>query len=146
VEPDSSRALSALWTPGFDPGTTATVSAPVAGLTGTLGTGTFEITGFAPDTVAAAVKTDGPTFFVLSQNWHPYWQVEVNGAPAEVVRADYALMGVALPTAGDHQVVFRYRSPSVARGAAIAKIAWGLVIVLSLVSVGLTFRRRNVVA
>jgi hypothetical protein len=146
VEPDSNKALSALWTPGFDPGTTATVSAPVPGLSGTLGTGTFEITGFAPDTVAASVKTDGPTFFVLSQNWHPYWQVEVDGAPAEVVRADYTLMGVALPAAGDHRVVFRYRSPTVARGAAIARVAWGLVILMSLVTVGLTFRRRKVVA
>ncbi|HEU4570301.1 MAG TPA: hypothetical protein VFS07_07000, partial [Gemmatimonadales bacterium] len=143
VEPDSARQIDALWTPGFDPRTTATVFAPVAGLpSGATGRGTFAITGFAPDTVAATVTTDGPAFFLLSQNWHPYWQAEVDGAPAQVVRADYTLMGVALPAAGEHHVVFRYRSPRVRTGLLVSKVTWGAVLLLSL-ALAVTGRRRR---
>lgn len=147
VEPDSTKQLDMLWTPGFDPRTTATVSAPVAGIPASGGgKGTFTITGFAPDTVAATVTTDGPAFFLLSQNWHPYWQAEVDGQPAVITRADYALQGVAIPAAGRHEVVFRYRSPQVARGFAIAKITWGAVLLLSLFFGVESYRRRSAVA
>ena len=143
VEPDSAKQIDALWTTGFDPHTTATVFAPVAGIpAGKGGKGTFTITGFAPDTVAATVTTDGPALFLHSQNWHPYWQAEVDGKPAEVVRADYTLLGVAIPSAGTHQVVFRYRSPRVAQGFAVAKATWVVVLLLSLLFGVQAFRRR----
>ena len=143
VEPDSTKQLDALWTPGFDPHTTATVFAPVAGIpAGKAGKGTFTITGFAADTVAATVTTDGPALFLHSQNWHPYWQVEVDGAPAAVVRTDYTLLGVAIPAAGEHHVVFRYRSPRVSTGLLVAKSTWGLVLLLSLI-LGVRARRRS---
>ena len=144
VEPDSARQIAMLWTPGFDPRTTATVFAPVAGIpAGRSGTGSFTVTGFAPDTVAATVTTDGPALFVHSQNWHPYWQVEVDGTPAEVVRADYTLLGVAIPSAGEHRVVFRYRSPRVATGLLVSKVTWGGVLLLTLALVLLERRRRS---
>lgn len=144
VEPDSTKQIDALWTPGFDPRTTATVFTPVAGIpSGKAGKGSFTITGFAPDTVAATVTTDGPALFLHSQNWHPYWQAEVDGKPAEVVRADYTLLGVAIPAAGEHRVVFRYRSPRVALGLAVSKITWGLVLLLSLGLGVQSYRRRS---
>ena len=144
VEPDSARQIDALWTPGFDPHTTATVFAPVPGIpAGAAGKGTFTVTGFAPDTVAATVTTDGPALFVHSQNWHPYWQAEVDGTPAEVVRADYTLLGVAIPSAGEHRVVFRYRSPRVATGLLVSKVTWGGVLLLTLALVLLERRRRS---
>jgi uncharacterized membrane protein YfhO len=115
----------------------------VAGIpSGAAGKGSFVITGFAPDTVAATVTTDGPALFVHTQNWHPYWQAEVDGAPAEVVRADYTLLGVVIPAAGEHRVVFRYRSPRVATGLLVAKSTWGLVLLLSLI-LGVRARRRS---
>jgi hypothetical protein len=145
VEPDSTKQIDALWTPGFDPATTATVFAPVAGIPATGGgKGTFTITGFAPDTIAVTVTTDGPAFFLLSQNWHPYWQAEVDGAPVEIVRADYTLQGVVIPAAGEHRVVFRYRSPHVAQGFLIAKTTWAVVLLISLVLAFQAYRRRTI--
>jgi hypothetical protein len=143
VEPDTAKQVDALWTQGFDVSTTAIVSAPVAGIpAGKAGKGTFSITGFAPDTIAATVTTDGPAFFLLSQNWHPYWQAEVDGQRADIVRADYTLQGVVIPAAGAHKVVFRYRSPRVAQGFAIAKTTWSLVLILSLALAFQAWRRR----
>lgn len=146
VEPDSAKQIDALWTPGFDPHTTATVFTPVPGIpAGKAGKGTFTITGFAADTVAATVTTDGPALFLHSQNWHPYWQAEVDGKPAEVVRTDYTLLGVAIPSAGEHRVVFRYRSPRVAMGLAVSKATWGIVLLLTLILGVQGYRRRSTV-
>jgi hypothetical protein len=44
---------------------------------------------------------------VLSDTYYPGWQVAVDGAPAALLRTNYALRGVYLPE-GVHQVVFRF--------------------------------------
>jgi hypothetical protein len=147
VEPDTARMLDALWNTGFDPRTTALVAEPVAGIpSGTAGTGTFTIDAMAADTFAATVRTTGPALFLASTNWHPYWEVEVDGARAATVRANYALLAVAVPSAGDHKVVFRYRSPRVATGLLVAKLTWGIVLLLSIGFAAQAYRRRSVVA
>ena len=48
-----------------------------------------------------------PTILVLSEVYYPDWKVEVDGRPAEMLRADFILRGVALE-GGEHEVVFRY--------------------------------------
>ncbi|HMN73865.1 MAG TPA: hypothetical protein PKA55_18540 [Rhodoblastus sp.] len=56
-----------------------------------------------------AVDTDAPDggWLVLTDIWHPWWQATVDGAPAEIERADVAFRAVRLPP-GRHIVEFRF--------------------------------------
>jgi uncharacterized membrane protein YfhO len=56
---------------------------------------------------------------VLTDAFFPGWQATVDGQPAAIVRADFALRGVSVP-AGRHQVVFEYTPASFRLGAAIS--------------------------
>jgi hypothetical protein len=55
--------------------------------------------------VDATLSTAG--LLVLTDTWYPGWRVSVDGAPAPILRADYAFRAVAL-TAGAHRVTFEY--------------------------------------
>jgi uncharacterized membrane protein YfhO len=48
-----------------------------------------------------------PGVLILSDTYYPGWEVTVDGLPSQLLRANYALRGVYLPT-GNHQVVFRF--------------------------------------
>jgi hypothetical protein len=50
-----------------------------------------------------------PGILVVSETHYPGWSVTVDGRPAPLLRADYALRGVALP-AGHHTVEMRFTS------------------------------------
>jgi hypothetical protein len=53
---------------------------------------------------------DGPDggFLVLNDLWHPWWVAEIDGRPAEVLRANVLFRAVALPP-GRHTVRFQFR-------------------------------------
>jgi hypothetical protein len=51
-----------------------------------------------------------PMLLVASESWYPNWRVSVDGEPADVVRANYAYLGVWVP-GGEHRVEFRYHRP-----------------------------------
>jgi hypothetical protein len=86
--------------------------------------------------VVVEADTPTPGVLVLSDTWYPGWRVTVDGAPAPLLRADYALRGVALP-AGHHRVEFRFRSTPAALGLALS--AFGL---LGLFAFALVGRKR----
>ncbi len=69
------------------------------------------------------VTTDSPAagVLVLSDAWYPGWRVTVDGAPAPLLRADYALRGVAL-SAGRHTVEFTFRSRPAAVGLTLSAV------------------------
>ncbi len=56
----------------------------------------------------------GPRLLVLSENFHPYWNIAVDGKVVEPLRCDYVWQAVSLP-AGEHHVVWTYSSPVVSR-------------------------------
>lgn len=58
--------------------------------------------------VEIAVATPLRAFLVLNDLWYPGWEVEVDGRPAELLRANLLFRAVALPP-GRHEVVFRFR-------------------------------------
>jgi uncharacterized membrane protein YfhO len=59
--------------------------------------------------VVVAAELATPGVLVMSDAWYPGWRVTVDGAAAPLLRADYALRGVALP-AGRHIVELTFRS------------------------------------
>lgn len=54
------------------------------------------------------VNSPEAAYLVIAETWYPGWSVAVNGAEADLHRANGAFMAVAVP-AGESEVVLRYR-------------------------------------
>jgi hypothetical protein len=69
------------------------------------------------------VETDAPAdeILVLTDVWHPWWRADVDGAPAEVLKADVLFRAVEIP-AGRHLVRFTFHPLA----GALAEVARGL--------------------
>ncbi len=78
-----------------------------------------------------------PSVLVTSDAYYPGWRVTVNGSPASLLRADYALRGVAVP-AGQHIVRFIFRPESLHNGLMISSAS-----LLALISFATLIRRRR---
>jgi hypothetical protein len=69
------------------------------------------------------VETDAPAdeILVLTDVWHPWWRADVDGAPAEILKADVLFRAVEVP-AGRHVVRFTFHPLA----GALAEVARGL--------------------
>jgi hypothetical protein len=92
----------------------------------------------APDDVAVVAELEKPGWLVLLDNYFPGWKAEVDGAPARILRADYAFRAVAL-SAGTHRVVFRYRPDSLSWGIGVSLAALATAAIIALT----TLRKRS---
>jgi hypothetical protein len=81
------------------------------------------------------LSLDGPaprgSALVVSENFYPGWRALVDGKPAVVERADYVLMGIALPE-GAKSVELTFASETYSRGKAITLLALAASILASL--------------
>ncbi len=66
---------------------------------------------------------------VISQNFYPGWRVEIDGAPASLLRTNYTLQGVVVPT-GSHLIRLQFQPRYV-------MILGGLSLVLLCLTIGL---------
>jgi len=55
-----------------------------------------------------ATAPDHPAYVVLNDIWHPWWFAEVDGEPAEILRANVMFRAVAVPE-GKHVVRFSFQ-------------------------------------
>ena len=83
--------------------------------------------------VVVEADTPAPGVLVLSDAWYPGWRVTVDGAPATLLRADYALRGVAIP-AGKHTIEFTFRSRPAAVGLTLSAV--GLLALFGFAAIG----------
>jgi len=79
---------------------------------------------------------------VVSENYYPGWTAAVDGRTAPVGRAQYVLIGVALP-AGARSVELTFRSATYQRGKAITLAAVGAATLVLIAGVALDRRRRG---
>jgi hypothetical protein len=81
--------------------------------------------------VAISVLAGDRRILVLGDRHDPGWTVTVDGEPAPLLRANYALRAVAVPQ-GRHEIVFKYEPRSVRVGAWISLAAFLVVLALAL--------------
>jgi hypothetical protein len=72
-----------------------------------------------PNRLDIGTASPGPGVLVLSENYFPGWRVYVDEQPAQLLRVNYNLRGVALAP-GEHAVSFVYRPRSVLIGAMVS--------------------------
>jgi hypothetical protein len=88
-------AFSALHAADFDP-TQTVILETGRPLTQPPGRSAITIVRYDLNTAVFEVTTDQPAYFVLSDIYHPDWRAMVNGAPAPILRANYALRALYL--------------------------------------------------
>ncbi len=128
VVSDHAAAWQAIHAPGFDPVQTVIVERgePLHAAPGA-GERRVSFAGYGLNHVELAATTPVSGFLLLSDVYYPGWRVDVDGAPAELLRADYAFRAVLLPP-GEHVVRMRFVSPPWRVGLAVSLLTWGAVI------------------
>jgi hypothetical protein len=86
-----------------------------------------KVTRYDPGHISVRLDAPAPagSALVVSENYYPGWRATVDGRPATVGRADYVLIGVALPT-GARSVDLTFHSASYERGKTITLVALSL--------------------
>lgn len=74
------------------------------------------------DVMEVETNARPPAFLITSDTYYPGWRAAIDGAPAHIYQADYALRGVAVP-AGAHVVRFEFRPASFYYGAAMSALS-----------------------
>jgi len=88
--------------------------------------------------LAVDVSTPRAGLLRVADLWYPDWTATVDGARADVLKADYLLRAVAVP-AGRHRVVFRFESRAVRAGLFLSLAS--LAVVVALLAIDLLRRR-----
>jgi hypothetical protein len=97
------------WPQGFDPrGTVLLDRDPPPLPTGPLGPDSVAIRDYGTTTVTLAAETARGGYLVLNDVWHHWWQVEIDGQPAELLRANVLFRAVVVPP-GKSTVRFVFR-------------------------------------
>ncbi len=98
----------------FDPAKTVLVSTPeknLPALATNENSGTVEFKSYATKHIVLAATNTAPSVLLLNDKFDPQWSVTVDGKPAELLRCNFIMRGVYLPTHGQHTVEFNFTLP-----------------------------------
>lgn len=153
VKADDDQTLATVLDPRFDlrraaifP-TESPVDAPRADQTtelpGALDGVRTRVVRYAPGDVELAIEGDVPAgaTLLVSENFYPGWQAEVDGKAAVMDRADFVISGVVLP-AGARSVTLRFDNQMVHTGQTITLLA--VLIGVLWIGAGVIQERRSV--
>jgi Bacterial membrane protein YfhO len=122
VIPNDEAQLTRMARTDFDPGTLAVLADPAPSVAASTGSEAVPTLNYRPNEVTVHANPTAPALLVLSDAYHNGWQVQIDGQPAPLYRANYALRGVWLP-AGPHTVTFSYRPSALLLGAGVSVAA-----------------------
>jgi hypothetical protein len=127
---EDEEALTRLSNPGFDPAREVILAAGAASAASSqpdtmvaAGPEPVELVHYSPERIDLNASLSSPGYLVLTDAFYPGWQAEVDGNPAQIVRADVYFRAVALES-GVHEVTFRFRPRTVRWGLGIGSAAW----------------------
>ena len=150
VKAGDAPVLATVTDPRFDPTRAALVdsAAPVEGpqisaMPAPTGIEVHTVS-YAPGHIVLQLAKPAPSgsALVVSENYYPGWTATADGKDAIVVRTDYSLMGVVLPT-GATRVNLTFTSPAFERGKMVTLIALALSVAGIAAGLALDRRRRG---
>ena len=112
VNTNDQAALTLMASQTFDPAKTVIVA---DGLADTNKTGTNNNSGsvtyesYAPKHIVLKTQSDAPSVLLLNDKYDPSWQVWVDGKQTDLLRCNFLMRGVYLPTKGAHTVEFIFK-------------------------------------
>ena len=130
VAADHEDAWARMQEPGFDPSVTVILEGGQPLDLQTSGGAGVQVTRY--DTNALEIQVDSPVegYLFLSDPHYPGWQAQVDGQPAELLRANYAFRAVRVP-AGTHQVTMSFRPLSWTLGLGITVLTLLVLLILA---------------
>jgi uncharacterized membrane protein YfhO len=87
------------------------------------------VVGYGVNDLEVEVNSPVEGYLFLSDPFYPGWRAEVDGQPAEIIRANYAFRAVAVPQ-GLHRIVMTFRPVTWYAGAAVTVLTILVVSVL----------------
>jgi hypothetical protein len=130
-------ALAMVRSPGFDSRASAVLLQRPEVPAGSGPVGRARYRGLGTQEAVVSVRARRPAVLLVRNTFDANWSATIDGAPAEVLRTDYALQGVAVPR-GRHTVRLSYRDPWIGRGVIGSALS---IAVLLAVAVGARARR-----
>jgi hypothetical protein len=91
-----------------------------------------KITFYGSERVVVEVDSAAEGYLVLTDAFYPGWQATLNGAPAEILRADVMFRAVHIP-AGHSEAVFEYRPAWLPGALVVGAVGWVIVAVVVMV-------------
>ena len=93
------------------------------------------MTAYAPNELRYHYTASADRLAVFSEIYYPNgWKAQVDGAPVDVLRADWTLRAAQLP-AGEHDLVMRFEPDSYRIGANVSRASSITLIILLLLSI-----------
>ena len=124
VAADHAAAWQAIHAPGFDPTETVALEQGEPLIADPAdGERHISFVRYELNEVELAVRTPVSGYLVLSDAYYPGWRATVDGAPAEVLRADYTFRAVLLPP-GEHTVQMAFVPWTWRVGLAVSLVTW----------------------
>ena len=124
----------------FDPDRLAILERPVAAPVGPVDPGaSATVLSLGRDRIVVETRSATPALLVLADVFYPGWKAFVDDRPVPVVRADYVLRAVPVPS-GPHVVRFEFRPDSLRTGAALSGLS---VLILAACGAWSAARRRR---
>lgn len=114
VNTNDAANLKTLADLNFDPASSVLVSTPETGLpqgATNANAGTVAYQSYGTKHIVLSAQTTAPSVLLLNDKFDPQWQVTVDGKPASLLRCNFLMRGVYLPTAGQHTVAFNFSLP-----------------------------------
>jgi hypothetical protein len=93
--------------PDIDPRHTVLLASRPPGVTASLAGGTARIVSYRNTEIVVEADAPNGGLVVLNDVWHPWWRATVDGAPAEILKANVLFRAVVVP-AGKHTVRFSF--------------------------------------
>ena len=128
--------LKKLASPSFDPQQTVLLDAPLpegnpSGSTNQ-NSGTVEFYSYSPEHIVFAANAVAPSVLLLNDKYDPNWHVTVDGKPANLLRCNFMMRGVFLPS-GAHTVKFDFSLTNKPLYVTLTAMGLGLCLVIFLV-------------
>jgi hypothetical protein len=100
------------------------------------------LTTYEPNQLTYEVNSGKGGVVVFSEIYYPGWTATVDGEEQELGRVNYVLRALQVKP-GKHEVVLSFFPKSIDRTETIAYIAYGILLLILILSVWMEYRRRN---